>query len=443
MKLLKLAAAYWKGDSSKPQLQRIYGISFRTQKELDGFLRMREEAEARDHRNIGPKLGLFLFHETAPGIPYWLPNGMVLYNQLIEFWRTDHAKRGYKEISAPIINKKELWETSGHWEHYKNDMFIADMGKNEVYGLKAMGCPNAMVVFSSQTRSYRDLPLRFSDIDVIHRYELSGTLGGLFRVRAFRQDDSHNFVTEEQIEEEYDRIFQIAELFYGVFGLKYKYKLGTRPEKFMGDIESWNKAEASIKKILERRVGKGNYIVAEGDGAFYGPKIDILMTDVLGREWQTGTVQLDFQQPKRFGLKYTDKDGKEKTPVVVHRAIYGSLERFIGILIEHYAGAFPLWLSPVQVRVLTVSDKHIGFAERVKDSLETAGIRVETNFSNNTVEYKVRDSQLQKVPYTVTVGDKEVEKGTLAVRGRDGKVKFGVSIEEFMRQLKQEVLDKK
>src|SRR3989338_7915814 len=280
---------------------------------------MREEAEARSHHVLGPKLVLFMFHETAPGIPYWLPNGVILINELVNFWRAEHAKRGYKEIVSPLINKKELWEISGHWEHYRENMFISEMGENEVYGLKAMNCPNAMIVFGSQTRSYRDLPLRFSDTDILHRYEISGTLNGLFRVRAFRQDDSHNFITEDMIEEEYERIFDIAELFYGIFGLKYKFRLGTRPENFMGDLESWNRAETALKKILDKKAGKGNYLVAEKDGAFYGPKIDILMTDALGREWQTGTIQLDFQQPKRFGLKYTDKDNKEKTQLVVHR----------------------------------------------------------------------------------------------------------------------------
>ncbi|HLE07918.1 MAG TPA: threonine--tRNA ligase [archaeon] len=443
VKLLKTSAAYWKGDQKNQQLQRIYGVSFRSQKELEAFVKMREEAEARSHHVLGPKLGLFMFHETAPGIPYWLPNGVILINELVNFWRAEHAKRGYKEIVSPLINKKELWEISGHWEHYRENMFISEMGENEVYGLKAMNCPNAMIVFGSQTRSYRDLPLRFSDTDILHRYEISGTLNGLFRVRAFRQDDSHNFITEDMIEEEYERIFDIAELFYGIFGLKYKFRLGTRPENFMGDLESWNRAETALKKILDKKAGKGNYLVAEKDGAFYGPKIDILMTDALGREWQTGTIQLDFQQPKRFGLKYTDKDNKEKTPLVVHRVIYGSLERFMGILIEHYAGAFPLWLAPVQVRIITVSDKQIDFAKNISEKLLEAGLRAETDLSNATVEYKVRNVQLEKIPYTVTIGDKEVEKKTLAVRGRDGKVKFGVSVEDFVAQLKSEMAAKK
>ena len=443
LKLLKTSAANWKGDQKNQQLQRIYGISFRTQKELDAFVKMREEAEARSHHTLGPKLGLFMFHETAPGIPYWLPNGVVLMNELVNFWRAEHTKRGYKEIVSPLVDKEELWEISGHWEHYRENMFVMETSENEIYGLKAMNCPNAMIVFGSQTRSYRDLPLRFSDMDGLHRNEVSGTLNGLFRARAFRQDDSHNFISEDMIEEEYENIFDIAELFYGIFGLKYKFRLGTRPENFMGDLESWNRAEASLKKILDKKVGKGNYLVSEKDGAFYGPKIDILMTDALGREWQTGTIQLDFQQPKRFGLKYTDKDNKEKTPLVVHRVIYGSLERFIGILIEHYAGAFPLWLAPVQVRIITVSDKFNDYAEKIKQKLLDSGIRIDDDFTNSTVEYKIRDSQLQKIPYTITIGDKEIEKKTLAVRERAGKVKFGVSVEDFIEQLKKEIEEKK
>src|SRR3989344_2915911 len=296
-KLLNLAAAYWRGDSTKPQLQRIYGISFPDKEQLDEYLKLRDEAEKRNHRILGLQHELFMFHETAPGMPYWLPKGMVILNELINFWRQEHAKRGYKEISTPLINKKELWEKSGHWEHYRNDMFIVDLGPNEIYGVKAMNCPNAMIVFGSRARSYRELPLRFSNTDILHRYEASGALNGLLRVREFRQDDSHNFISEDQIEQEYDSIFEIAELFYGIFGLKYKLRLSTRPEKFMGDIKAWNEAEAALKRILEKRAGKGNYSIADGDGAFYGPKIDILMTDALGREWQMGTVQLDFQQP--------------------------------------------------------------------------------------------------------------------------------------------------
>ncbi len=440
VKLLSIAGAYWRGDSNKGQLQRIYGISFPSQKELDNFLKLREEAEKRNHRILGPRHELFMFHETAPGMPYWLPKGMVILNELINFWRQEHAKRGYKEISTPLINKKELWEKSGHWEHYRNDMFIADLGKNEIYGVKAMNCPNAMIVFGSKARSYRELPLRFSDTDILHRYEASGALNGLLRVREFRQDDSHNFISEDQIEQEYDNIFEIAELFYGIFGMKYKLRLGTRPEKFMGDVKTWNDAEAALKRILEKRAGKGNYSIAEGDGAFYGPKIDILMTDAIGREWQMGTAQLDFQQPKRFNLKYVDKENKERTPVVVHRVIYGSLERFIGILIENYAGAFPLWLAPVQAKVLSFTDRNIPACQKVEKELFNASVRVEADYSNNTVEYKVRAAELEKVPYILVIGDKEEERGTVAVRKRGtARVQFGIKLDAFVNQVKDEI----
>ncbi|MEM4248547.1 MAG: threonine--tRNA ligase [Candidatus Nanoarchaeia archaeon] len=441
-KLLNTAAAYWRGDSKKPVLQRIYGISFPNKEMLDNFLKKREEAEKRDHRKLGPQLGLFFFHETAPGMPYWMPKGMIVLNELIKFWREEHAKRGYKEMSSPILNKKELWEASGHWEHYKDNMFLADMGKGEIYGLKAMNCPNAMLAFASKTRSYKDLPLRLSDTDVLHRYEASGAVLGLLRVRAFRQDDSHNYVTEEQIESEYDEIFKIIELFYGVFKIPYRFRLSLKKKgskEFMGDEKTWEKAENILRKILDKKVGKGKYEVAEGEGAFYGPKIDILMTDALGREWQTGTVQLDFQQPKRFNLKYIDRDNKEKMPICIHRTIYGSLERFMGILIENCAGAFPVWLAPVQVRLLTFTDRNQKYAEKIEKELVAAGLRVETDYENNTVEYKVRQAELEKIPYILVVGDKEEKAGTIAVRPRGGKVRFGVKIGDFIKDVKKEI----
>jgi threonyl-tRNA synthetase len=376
-KLEKLAGAYWRGDEKNKMLTRIYGLAFESSKKLSEHLTMLEEAAKRDHKKLGPQMELFMFHPTAPGEPYWLPKGMVIFNELLNFWRKEHSKRNYHEISAPLVNKKELWLTSGHWDHYKENMFIADMGENDVYGVKAMNCPNAMLVFGSKLRSYRDLPLRFSDTDILHRYELAGTLNGLLRVRSFRQDDSHNFITEEMIEDEYQRIFEITELFYGIFGLQYRFRLGTRPEGFLGDIETWNRAESKLKSILEKS-GK-QYFVEEGDGAFYGPKVDILMKDALGREWQTGTIQLDFQQPQRFGLEYVSEDGSRKTPVVIHRVIYGSMERFIGLLIEHYAGIFPLWLSPVQISILPISENQKEYAEKIATELKNAveGLRVE------------------------------------------------------------------
>ncbi len=412
--LSAIAGAYWRGSEKNPQMTRIYGFAFETKKELAAHKDLLEEAQKRDHKKLGLKLGLFMFHETSPGMPYWLPKGLRLYNELVRFWREEHERLGYEEIASPLINKSDLWETSGHWEYYKDDMFIANMGENEVYGVKPMNCPNAMVVFQHRQVSYKDLPLRLSDTDRLHRYERSGTLNGLLRVRSFQQDDSHNFVTEEMIESEYQHILEVAERFYSLFGLEYSLRLGTRPDDFMGDPAVWDKAEASLKKILEASGKK--YAVLEGDGAFYGPKIDILMNDALGREWQMGTIQLDFQLPQRFGLTYTDESGEKKTPVVIHRVIYGSLERFIGILIEHFAGAFPVWLSPVQAVVLPISEKQNDYGSEVLESLKESGIRAEMPAADETLGKRIREAELQKVPYILVVGDNEKEAGTVTVR---------------------------
>lgn len=420
-------------------LTRIYGLAFDTKKELDEYLVMLEEAKKRDHKVLGPKFGLFMFHETAPGMPYWLPKGMVVLNELIEFWRQEHASRGYHEISSPLINKKELWETSGHWEHYRENMFLAEMD-GQIYGVKAMNCPNAMIVFGSHHHSYRDLPYRLSDTDILHRYELSGTLNGLLRVRSFRQDDSHNFITEDQIEEEYERILEIAEKFYGVFGLEYRLRLGTRPENFMGEPELWDKAEAALLSILKKQ--QREHFVLEGDGAFYGPKIDILMKDALGREWQMGTIQLDFQQPRRFDLHYIDQDGQKKTPVVVHRVIYGSLDRFIGLILEHFAGAFPLWLAPVQVAILPVADRHVERSRNIADQLREHNIRVEIDESNEKLGKKIREAEMMKIPYLVILGDKELEAGKIAVRKRGGEDLGQVELENFIEKLLEEIKTK-
>jgi threonyl-tRNA synthetase len=442
-KLTKVAGAYWRGDEKNKMLTRVYGVAFESKEELDNYLTLLAEAEKRDHKVLGPKLDLFMFHPTSPGAPYWLPKGMVLINQLIEFWRKEHTQRGYYEISAPLVNKKELWETSGHWEHYKDNMFVADMGKEEIYGVKAMNCPNAMLVFGSRLRSYRDLPLRLADTDILHRYELAGTLNGLFRVRSFRQDDSHNFITEEMIEAEYKEIFKIVKLFYGIFKIPYTFRLGTRPEGFLGDIGTWNKAEATLKKILEQ--SKIQYSIAEGDGAFYGPKVDILMKDALNREWQMGTVQLDFQQPKRFGLKYIAKDGSHQTPVAIHRVIYGSIERFVGILIEHYAGAFPLWLSPVQIKVLPISKKQNSYAKKIIKEFTTYNLQLRTELDDRdeSVGKKIREATLQKIPYQIILGEKEMKSGKVAVRTREGKDLGIMSIKKFLDRVNQEIEKKK
>jgi len=438
-KLTKIAGAYWRGSEKNPMLTRIYGVAFKTKKELDSYFKIIEEAEKRDHRKIGEKLELFLFHNSAPGMPYWLPKGVIIFNELIKFWREEHQKRGYQEIISPLLNKKELYVTSGHWEHYLENMFVAETVEKEIYGVKAMNCPNAMVVYESKPRSYKELPLRLSDTDILHRFEKSGTLYGLFRVRKFSQDDAHIFVREEQIKSEYKNILDIVKRFYSIFNLKYSFRLGTRPEKFMGDIKTWNKAEKALKEILEESGKK--YTVLKGDGAFYGPKIDILMEDSLGREWQTGTIQLDFQMPKNFGLTYTNEKGRKKTPVTIHRVIYGSLERFIGILIEHYAGALPVWLSPVQVWVIPVGSRHKKYAKEVKEKI--SNFRVEVKNENETVSKKIRDGEIQKIPYLVVVGDKEMKTKSVRVRER-GKGDIGIiKLTKFIEKVKIEIEKKK
>lgn len=439
-KLDRVAGAYWRGDEKNTMLTRIYGLAFDTKEELDTYLKQREEARERDHKKLGAQLELFMFHETAPGMPYWLPKGVVLYNELIDFWRTEHRARGYQEIVSPLLNKKELYVKSGHYDHYWSEMFVANMGENEEYGVKAMNCPNAMIVFGSKPRSYKELPLRLGDTDHLHRYERSGTLNGLLRVREFRQDDAHIFVTEEQIGSEYEEVFKIVDRFYSVFGMKYRFRLGTRPESFMGDVETWDKAEATLKDILEKS-GK-EYFVLEGDGAFYGPKVDILMNDVMGREWQMGTIQLDFQQPRRFDLEYTDNDGSRKIPIAIHRVIYGSMERFIGILIEHYGGAFPLWLSPVHARVLSVSEKHNAYAKSVFASLRDAGIRAELDDANDSLGKKIRNGKSEKIPYLLVVGEAEEKAHTVAVESRDHGKLEPMSVDALLARLKKEIADR-
>lgn len=439
-KLLSVAGAYWRGSEKNKMLTRIYGTCFPTKVELDEYLTMLSEAEKRNHKKLGRELGLFMFHETAPGMAYWLPKGVTLYNELVNFWRVEHQKESYQEIFSPLINKKELYETSGHWDHYQENMFLSETEEGEVYALKPMNCPNAMIVFGSETRSYRDLPLRLSDTDTLHRFERSGTLNGLLRIREFRQDDAHIFVTENQIVDEYKKLFALTERFYSIFNLEYKFRLGTRPEKFMGDIKLWDKAESELKEVLE---GSGkDYFILEGDGAFYGPKIDILMKDALGREWQMGTLQLDFQQPLRFNLKYSDKDGTTKTPVAIHRVIYGSLERFIGVLIEHFGGAFPTWLSPVQVKVLPIAERHLDYANEVLKQLKENGIRVELDERAETLGNKIRNAQNEKVPYMLIMGDKEIENNEVSVRNRTGESK-NYKLSEFVEIVKKEIKDKK
>ena len=438
-KLLNITGAYWRGNENNKMLTRIYGTAFDTKESLDEYLYVLEESKKRDHRKLGKELELFFFDESAPGMAYWLPKGMKMLNVLIDFWRKIHEERGYQEFSGPQLNSSSLWKTSGHWDHYKEDMFVLTDADGNEQALKPMNCPNSIKVYASKLRSYKDLPLRFSDIDVIHRNEKSGQLNGLFRVRMFRQDDSHNYITEEQISSEIKDIIEIAKNLYGIFGLEFKLTLSTRPDDYMGEIEVWNKAEADLKSVLDEICGENNYTVNEGDGAFYGPKIDIKMKDCLGREWQMGTVQLDFQLPMRFNISYIDKNGEKKTPILVHRAIFGSFERFIGILTEHYAGTFPLWLSPVQVKILSLSENEIEYANDIKKKLEKAGFRVEVDSSDEKIGYKIRQAQLEKLPYMIILGKNEVENNNISVRARNGEKIDGILLDEFISKLNKEV----
>ena len=422
-KIKSISGAYWRGDEKRDMLQRIYVYAFPTKDELKEHLKMIQEAMERDHKKIGPQLDLFMFDETAPGMPYWLPRGWKLYNALLAFWRDLHDQYGYQEISAPVINNKKLWVTSGHWGHYVNNMFIlpgedGSIESDDTFACKPMNCPNAIMVYKRDLHSYKDLPLRFSETDVIHRKEKSGELNGLFRVQAFRQDDDHTLLAEEQIEEEIGQIMELAGKIYGTFGLTYEAELSTRPEDFMGDIELWNKAEASLKKILMDKYGEGNFEINEGDGAFYGPKIDLKMRDCIGREWQMGTIQLDFQLPLNFDLKYVAQDGTQKRPVMIHRAIFGSMERFIGILIENFKGAFPFWLNPVQVGIVPIRPEHNEYAKEIAEKLRKAHIRFEVDYTDKNMKEKIKTYKNYKDPYILVVGDKEAAEGTVSINMR-------------------------
>ena len=437
-KLLNLAGAYWRGDESRPQLTRIYGTAWATEEDLAAHLARLEELERRDHRKLGRELELFHLEPTAPGMPYWLPRGLKILNELLAFWRDEHERHGYQEISAPLVNEKNLWETSGHWDHFKDDMFVIPVDDQITYALKPMNCPNAMVVFNLKSRSYRDLPLRLADCDTLHRNERSGTLHGLLRVRRFIQDDAHIFVAPDQIEAEYERIFELCDRFYDVFGLSYQLRLSTRPEDYLGELATWDEAEEALRRILDRRVGAGGYIIEEGGGAFYGPKIDIVMVDAFERQWQTGTIQLDFQLPRRFDCAYTDAEGERRTPVVVHRVIYGSLERFIGILIEHTAGAFPLWLSPEQLRLVPVADRHFEHCVKLAARAQEAGLRVVVDDAKESVGKKIRTAQLMRAPYTLVVGDRDIAAGSYTVRDRRGTETSGIEFAELLAALVRE-----
>ncbi|WP_417058659.1 threonine--tRNA ligase [Ellagibacter isourolithinifaciens] len=436
-KMMKLAGAYWRGDATREQLQRLYGTAFFKKSELEEYLHNLEEAEKRDHRRIGREMDIFMMRDEAPGFPFFLPNGMILKNTLLDYWREIHKKAGYVEISTPMIMNKQLWQTSGHWDHYKDNMYSTVIDEEE-YCVKPMNCPGGVLVYASKPHSYRDLPIRAGEIGLVHRHEMKGALHGLFRVRCFNQDDAHLFVRPDQLTEEIVGVVKLIDSVYQQFGFTYHVELSTRPEDSMGSDEDWEAAEAGLKTALEE-LGM-EYEVNEGDGAFYGPKIDFHLTDSLGRTWQCGTVQLDFQMPQNFDLEYTDADGSKKRPVMLHRVCYGSVERFIGILIEHYAGKFPVWLAPMQVKVLPVSEKSRDYAHKVADAIEAAGIRVVVDNRDEKIGYKIREARsIDRVPYMVIVGEKEAEEGTISVRDRTNET-HPSTIEDFCAKVREGIL---
>ena len=429
-----VSGSYWRGDEKRDQLQRIYVYAFTDKQGLKEHLALLREAMERDHKKLGKEQELFMMDETAPGMPYFLPRGWNLFNALLAFWRKLHVQHGYQEISGPIINSRQLWETSGHWGHYVNNMFLiqAEEGGEVEYACKPMNCPNAIKVYQNGLRSYKELPLRYSETDVIHRKEKSGELNGLFRVQMFRQDDDHTFLMEDQIEEEIADIMDIAGQIYSTFGLTYIAELSTRPDDYMGEIELWNKAEASLKSILDKRYGEGGYEINEGDGAFYGPKIDLKMKDCIGREWQMGTIQLDFQLPLNFDLKYQASDGTIKRPVMIHRALFGSMERFIGILIENFKASFPFWLSPMQVALVPIRPEHNDYAKELQGILLDHGIRVEADFEDKNMKEKIKVFRKFHDPYILVLGDKEVQNRTVSVNIRGNKMMNDVPLDTFL-----------
>lgn len=450
-KVKSVSGSYWRGNEKNDQLQRIYMYCFPSKQELKAHLDFVKEAMERDHKKIGPEQELFMFDESAPGMPYWLPRGFKMYNAILDFWRKLHEEYGYQEILAPVINHKNLWETSGHWGHYKENMFLVtnatvdeETDKEEIntdiqYAIKPMNCPNAINVYKNGLHSYKELPIRYSETQVIHRREKSGELNGLFRVQMFHQDDDHTFLTEEMIEDEIGDIMDIAKYIYETFGLTYEAELSTRPEDFMGAPELWDAAEASLKRILDKKYGEGGYEINEGDGAFYGPKIDLKMKDCIGREWQMGTIQLDFQLPLNFDLRYVAADGSQKRPVMIHRAIFGSFERFIGILIENFKGVFPFWMSPYQVGIVPIRPEHNEYAKTVEKALRKAGIRVEADYSDENMKTKIKGFKKFKEPYILILGDKEAEEGTVSVNVRGNKQMNGVPLADFVELCKKQV----
>jgi threonyl-tRNA synthetase len=438
-KLMSVAGAYWRGDSDRPMLQRIYATAFPSQEELDAYINMIEEAKKRDHRKLGRELGLFAFRDEAPGFPFYLPKGMILRNALIDYWREVHKKWDYVEISTPQIIKRTLWETSGHWDHYKENMYTTVID-GEDFAIKPMNCPGSILVYDLEPHSYRDLPLRFGELGIVHRHELSGALHGMFRVRCFTQDDAHILLAKDQIQSEVTRIAQLLDEVYSVFGLSYKIVLSTMPEDHIGTREDWEKAENALADAITS-IGK-EYELNPGDGAFYGPKLDFHVKDSLGRTWQCGTIQLDYQLPGRFNLEYTGSDGQKHTPVMIHRVVFGSIERFIGVITEHFAGKFPLWLAPVQVKLLTVTEKFVPYAKEVAERLEACGIRVELDDRNEKIGYKLREARNQRVNYICVIGEREAEAGTLTVRSSKAGELGEMSAEEFTEKLLEEIKTK-
>ena len=438
-KLIQCTGAYWEGDSKNKMLQRVYGAAYPTKEALAAYLDMLEEAKKRDHRKLGKELGLFTIMEEGPGFPFFLPNGMVLRNTLIEYWREVHKRYGYVEISTPMILNRSLWERSGHWAHYKDNMYTTVIDGAD-FAIKPMNCPGGMLVYKSEMHSYRDLPLRMGELGVVHRHELSGALHGLFRVRCFTQDDAHIFMTWDQMKDEIKNVVRLFDEVYSVFGLTYQIEVSTMPEDHMGDVKDWDFATETLQQAVTE-MGK-DYVINEGDGAFYGPKLDFHLSDCLGRTWQCGTIQLDMQLPERFELEYMGADNEKHRPVMIHRVVLGSIERFIGIITEHYAGAFPMWLAPVQVKVLAIGEGHVEYANKVKDALEAKHIRVEVDARNEKIGYKIREAQLKKVPYMLVVGDKETADGLVSVRSRSDGELGQMTIEEFVNRAVEEVKNK-
>ena len=438
-KITQQSGAYWKDDSNNKMLTRINGVAFRTTEELDAYLVQLEEAKKRDHRKLGKELGLFAFRDEAPGFPFYLPKGMVLRNTLIDYWRQVHKKWDYVEISTPQIMKRTLWETSGHWDHYKDNMYTTVID-GEDFAIKPMNCPGTILVYDLEPHSYKELPMRCAELGIVHRHELSGALHGMFRVRCFTQDDAHILLAKEQIKDEVIRIAQLFDEVYSVFGLPYTIELSTMPEDHIGTVEDWDIATAALADAITS-IGK-EYILNPGDGAFYGPKLDFHIQDSLGRTWQCGTIQLDYQLPGRFDLTYVDSEGKDVCPVMIHRVVFGSIERFIGVITEHYAGAFPTWLAPVQVKILPITDRAADYCSELKEKLDAAGYRVEVDSRNEKIGYKIRGAQLEKIPYMLVIGDKETEAGTVAVRTREGKDLGAMPLDDFLARIQKEVAEK-